>query len=106
MPFRYVNRRGSVYLVTTGVSVNDTNVVYSFMNHAFLDSPYRGTVYINLQQSIPTGTTTTLPIVFETNGIQQSVTKFGGDELTVADLSGTGIYQFWYDKSANVLQLM
>lgn len=105
-PFQFVNRRGSVALSTTGVTVNTDNVVFSFQNHAFLNAQYRGTVYINLAQSIPSGTTSTLPIVFETNGVTQAVTKIGNTPLTVADITGTGIYEFWFDKSSNLLQLI
>lgn len=105
-PFQYVNRRGSVALKTTGVTVNTDNVVFSFQNHAFLNAWYRGTVFIDLAQAIPTGATATLPILFETNGVTQAVTKIGNTDLTVADIEGTGIYEFWYDKSTNVLQLI
>ena len=105
-PFQFVNRRGSAALATTGVTVNTDNVVFSFQNHAFLNAWYRGTVYINLAQEIPSETTSTLPIVFETNGVTQAVTKVGNTALTVADITGTGIYEFWFDKSSNLLQLI
>lgn len=105
-PFQFVNRRGSAALATTGVTVNTDNVVFSFQNHAFLNAWYRGTIYINLVQAIPSGTTSTLPIVFETNGVTQEVTKVGNTALTVEDITGTGIYEFWFDKSSNLLQLI
>lgn len=105
-PFQFVNRRGSAALATTGVTVNTTDVVFSFQNHAFLNAMYRGTIFVNLQQAIPSGTTGTLPILFETNGVTQPVTKVGNTPLTVADITGTGIYQFWFDKSSNLLQLI
>lgn len=106
MPYQFVNKRGSAALTTTGVTVNADNVTFSFRNHAFLNAWYRGTIYIDLAQAIPSGTTTTLPIVFETNGVTQAVTKVGGEDLTVADITGTGIYQFWFDKLSNKLQLI
>lgn len=105
-PFTWVNRRGSAVVQTTGVTVNTDNVVFSFQNHAFVNTWYRGTVYINIAQSIPTGTTGTLPILFETNGVTQAVTKYNGDPLTVADIPGTGIYEFFFDKSTNLLQIL
>lgn len=105
-PFQFVNRRGSVALTTTGVTVGTSNVTFSFQNHAFLNAWYRGTILINLAQAIPTGTTSTLPIVFETNGVTQPVMKVGNEPLTVADILGTGIYEFWFDKSTNLLQLI
>lgn len=106
VPFQFVDRRGSAALTTTGVTVNASNVVFTFQNHAFLNSWYRGTVFVNLAQKIPTGTTTTLPIVFSTNGVTQPVTKVGGVALTVADIAGTGVFEFWFDKSTNTLQLI
>ena len=105
-PFSWVNRRGSAAVGSTGVTVNADSVVFSFKNHAFLNANFRGTVFVNLRQAIPTGTTTTLPILFETNGVTQAVTKFGGAALTVADVAGTGVYQLWFERDTNTLQLM
>lgn len=105
-PFAWVNRRGSAAVGSTGVVVNTDNVVFSFRNHAFLNANYRGTIFVNLQQAIPTGTTGTLPILFETNGVTQAVTKFGGAALTAADITGTGVYQFWFERDTNTLQLL
>lgn len=67
-PFQFVNRRGSAAISTSGVTVNTDNVVFSFPNHAFVNAWYRGTIYIDLAQAVPTGTTGTLPVLFETNG--------------------------------------
>lgn len=105
-PFAWVNRRGSAAVASTGVSVGTASVVFSFRNHAFLSANYRGTVFVKLAQAIPSGTTTTLPIVFETNGTTQAVTKFNGEALTVADIAGTGVYQLWFERDTNTLQLM
>lgn len=105
-PFAWVNRRGSAAIGSTGVTVNTANVVFTFRNHAFLNANYRGTVFVKLAQAIPTGTTTTLPVVFETNGTTQAVTKFNGEALTVADIAGTGVYQLWFERDTNTLQLM
>ena len=105
-PFSWVNRRGSAAIGSTGVSVGTSGVVFSFRNHAFLNANYRGTVFVNLRQAIPTGTTTTLPILFETNGVTQAVTKFGGAALTVADVAGTGVYQLWFERDTNPLPLL
>lgn len=105
-PFSWVNRRGSAAVGSTAVTVRTDAVVFSFRNHAFVNASYRGTVFVNLGQAIPTGTTTTLPILFETNGVTQAVTKFGGDALTVADIAGTGVYQLWFERDTNTLQMM
>ncbi len=105
-PYSIVNRGGSACIGSTGVTVNTANVVFTFPNHAFAGAWYYGTVFINLRQEVPTGTTGTLPVIFETNGVQQAVTKRGGDPLTVADLDGVGIYEFFYEKPTNILQLL
>lgn len=105
-PFFFVNRNGSAAIQSASVAVNTDNVVFSFRNHAFINAWYRGTLFVNLAQAIPTGTTGTLPILFETNGVTQAVTKYNGEALTVADLPGTGIFQFWFDRSTNTLQIM
>ena len=81
-PFQFVNRRGSAAIATTGVTVSTTNVVYTFANHAFVNAWYRGTIFIDIAQAVPTGTTGTLPVLFETNGVTQSVTKYNGEALT------------------------
>ena len=105
-PFSWVNRRGSAAIGSTGVKVNADNVVFTFKNHAFVNANYRGTIFVNLLQAIPTGTTGTLPILFETNGTTQAVTKLNGAALTVADVAGTGVYQLWFERDTNTLQIM
>lgn len=106
IPFRIVNRNGEAYVVSSGVSVTADAVVFGFPAHSFAGRNYIGTVYVELAQAIPDGTTTTLPIVFETNGVQQAVTTYNGEALTVADVSGTGVYVLWYDKQTNRLQVL
>lgn len=105
-PYTWVNRNGSAAIASTSVKVNTSDVVFTFKNHAFVNANYRGTIFVNLKQAIPTGTTGTLPILFETNGATQAVTKFNGDALTVADLPGTGVVQLWFERDTNTLQLM
>lgn len=105
-PYTWVNRNGSAAIASTGVVVNTADVVFTFKNHAFVNTSYRGTIFVNLMQAIPTGTTGTLPILFETNGSTQAVTKYNGEPLTVADVPGTGVVQLWFERDTNTLQLM
>lgn len=105
-PYTWVNRNGSAAIASTSVKVNTSDVVFTFKNHAFVNANYRGTIFVNLKQAIPTGTTGTLPVLFETNGATQAVTKFNGDALTVADVPGTGVIQLWFERDTNTLQLM
>ena len=111
-PFQFVNRRGSAAISTSGVTVNTANVVFSFPNHAFVNAWYRGTIYINIAQTIPTGARRqkwhgswvflwcwwSMPT--------QAITKYNGGTLTVADIPGTGVYEFWFDRATNTLQIM
>lgn len=60
-PFTLVNRRGSAAIATTAVTVNTDNVVFTFQNHAFVNAWYRGTVFVDIAQKIPTGTTGRCP---------------------------------------------
>ena len=105
-PYTWVNRNCSAAIASTGVKVNTSDVVFTFKNHAFVNANYRGTIFVNLMQAIPTGTTGTLPILFETNGATQAVSKFNGEPLTVADVPGTGVVQLWFERDTNTLQLM
>lgn len=105
-PFQYVNRRGIPVIKTTGVTVNAADVVFSFQNHAFANSWYRGIVLVELSQAIPAGTTDTLPVLFETNGVTKNVTTYNGANVTVSDIPGTGVFQLFYDKQTDTLQLM
>lgn len=105
-PFQYVNQRGIPVLKTTGVTVGTTGVVFSFPNHAFANSWYRGLVLVELAQAIPAGTTGTLPVLFETNGQTKNLTAYSGADVTVSDITGTGVYQLFYDKQTDTLQLM
>lgn len=105
-PFQYVNRRGIPVIQTTGVTVNTADVVFSFPNHAFADSWYRGIVLVELAQAVPAGTPGTLPVLFETNGQTKNLTTYNGANVTVSDIPGTGVFQLWYDKQTDTLQLM
>ena len=52
------------------------------------------------------GTTGTLPVLFETNGVTKNVTTYNGANVTVSDIPGTGVFQLFYDKQTDTLQLM
>ena len=105
-PYTWVNRNGSAAFASTVVVVNTADVVFTFKNHAFVNANYRAKIFVNLKQAIPTGTTGTLPILFETNGATHAVTKIKGAPLTVADVPGTGVVQLWFERDTNTLQLM
>lgn len=105
-PFYFSNRGGVPKIDVQSINVTDTNVEFVLPNNAFRTLPENGLVLIRIGVAIPTGTTTTLPLVFTSNDATQVLTKVGGVELTAADVPSTGIYLFFYDKSSNTMQLL
>jgi hypothetical protein len=69
---------------TTSVTVGTDNVVLNLPNRVFRWLNDKGVVLLRLNQTIPTGTTETLPIVFSANDFTQPLTNVGGEEITVA----------------------
>lgn len=106
IPFILANRQGIPRLETTGVTVSTTDVKFSFNNHPFLFRNFNGLILVKISQVIPTGTTETLPIVFDTNGRSKNVTKIGGTNVLVSDITGTGIYLAYYESDSDSLQLL
>ena len=104
-PYQYVNINGVPTIESRSVVVSDTSVDFKF-NPDWDRRPFRGLILVNLSEEIPTGTTTTLPIRFSMAGTTSNVTVAGGDNLTVADLPGVGVYLFYYDRFSDTLQLL
>lgn len=105
--FINVNVNGIPALRSLSVTVTATEVRFDFNNHRNVGSPYRGLIIINLAQAIPTGTTATLPIVFTSDGGNtQPLTTYNGEAVTVADITGTGIYLVWFENATSTLQLL
>lgn len=106
IPFILANRQGIPRLETTGVTVGTNEVTFNFNNHPFLLRNFNGLLLIRIAQAIPAGTTATLPIVFNTNGRAKNVTKIGGTNVLVSDITGTGIYLAYYESNTDTLQLL
>ena len=104
LPFLLVNRRGSLLLPTTGLTVSATAATFTLPSYRV--SGPRGTMLIKISQAFPDGATGTLPIVFTANGGTQAATKAGGNPLTIADIPGAGVYEFYYDRESSTLQLL
>ena len=102
-----VNQSGIPALRSLSVTVGTNDVRFDFNNHRNVGRPFRGLLVINLAQVIPAGTTATLPIVFTSGGGSvANLTTFNGDPVTVADITGTGIYLAWYESTTDSLQLL
>lgn len=104
-PFQYVNINGVPTIKSQSVTVSETSVDFKFRPD-FDCRPFRGLILVYLSEEIPTGTTTTLPIRFSMAGTTSNVTLAGGDNLTVADLPGVGVYLLYYDRLSDTLQLI
>lgn len=104
-PFQYVNINGVPTIETRGVNVTDTTVDFRF-NPDWDLTAFRGLLLVYISEEIPTGTTTTLPIRFSMAGVTSNVTVAGGDNLTVADLPGVGVYLFYYERYSDMLQII
>lgn len=102
-PFQYVNINGVPTIQSRRVTVSDTSVDFLFRPD-WDRNPFRGLILVYLSEEIPEGTTTTLPIRFTMAGNTENVTVAGGANWTVADLVGTGVYLFYYDRYSNILQ--
>ena len=101
-PFRFIGR----VIGSTNVNVTSTNVVYVFTNNSFASVWPRGLALIDLNQTIPTGTTGTLPVLLEVNGQTLPLTRFGGADVTSADITGTGIILVYFDRTKGLLQVV
>lgn len=106
-PINYMSNRGGIpRLQSTGVTVTTTDVQFSFNANATFSNNFSGLVLVRLPQAIPSGTTTTLPIVFTSAAGSQALTLSSGTAATVADIPGAGVYLVYYDRPTNTLQLI
>ncbi len=108
LPFNInVNVNGIPALRSTAVSVSTTEVRFDFNSHRNVGRPFVGIVVVQLAQAIPDGTTTTLPVVFTTDGGNAAnLTTYNGENVTVADIAGTGIYLVWVNTQTGDVQLL
>ena len=105
-PFNFSNRRGIPMLETSSVTVTDDNVVLNLPNRAFRWLNQKGIILLRLNQPISEGTTATLPVLFSSNDFTQPLTNIGGTAITAGQIIGTGVYIIYYDKDANLMQLL
>lgn len=108
LPFNInVNVNGIPCLRSTAVNVTATDVRFDFNSHRNVGRPFVGLVVVQLAQAIPTGTTGTLPVLFTTeSGNPTNVTTVSGDNVTAADITGTGVYLVWVNTQSGEVQLL
>ncbi len=105
-PFNFSNRRGIPLIETSSINVTDDNVVINIPNRSCRWLNDKGVILLRLNQVIPDGTTDTLPVVFSSNDFTQPLTNVGGTAITAAQILGAGVYMIYYDKNANLMQLL
>lgn len=101
----YAVRYSGRLVETTAVATQATAVVYTIPDNTFLFAGSRGIIPINIKQPVPSGATTTLPVRLQSNNQTQGVSVTGGEALTAADCK-TGVRLFYFDKAADILQLI
>lgn len=104
-PFNFSNRRGIPLIESTNVSADTTNVTITLPNRVFRGLNDKGLVLFKLNQAIPEASNT-LPIVFSSNDFTQPLTNIGGTSVTGETVIATGVYLIYYDKHANIMQLL
>lgn len=104
LPFAMAGRtNNNGTLATSAITVGTDNVTIMLPNGAFRNRPQVGSFFVDIRQQIPTGTTTTLPILIGTNGDTRPLMAYGSTPVTVADIAGTGILELHYNKYTNEL---
>ena len=96
------NVNGIPYLSTNGVAVTEESVDFAL---GFRRIPKVVKIAIRISSAIPADATGTLPVRFTLNGNTRTLTFFGGDPVTAADLAGVGVIEAWYDWFNGIFQL-
>lgn len=104
-PFNFANRLGIPLIESTNITVNTDNVIINIPKRAFRFLNGNGVILFRLNTALPDGAGT-LPILLSSNDFTQPLTLVGGTAATAENLNGVGVYLIYYDKNANILQLM
>lgn len=104
-PFNFANRNGIPMIESNSVNVTDTNVVINIPNRAFRFLNGTGLILFRLNTVIPESAAS-LPILLASNNFTQPLTLVGGEAATGEQMSGVGVYQIYYAKCSNTMQLM
>ena len=96
------NVGGVPYLSTSNVTVIDTAVNLAL---GFRRIQPVGYFTVRIETAIPEGTTGTLPVYLNLNGISRALTFFDGTPVTAADLTGTGVFTVFNDRFNGILQI-
>ena len=97
------NAGGIPYFSSTNVTIGTESVDIAL---GFRRIQPIGYMTIFVEDVIPTGTTTTLPVTFTLNGTTRALTLPNGTPVTVAALLGVNIFTVFNDRFRGILTLM
>lgn len=103
MPNITTNAGGIPYLISTNTTVGTETVDIAL---GFRRIQPVGYLTIFVEDVIPTGTTTTLPVTLTMNGTTRALTLPNGTPVTVAELLGTSVFTVFNDRFRGLLTLM
>lgn len=103
MPNITTNAGGIPYLISTNTTVSTETVDIAL---GFRRIQPVGYLTIFVEDVIPTGTTTTLPVTLTMNGTTRALTLPNGTPVTVAELLGTSVFTVFNDRFRGLLTLM
>lgn len=96
------NAGGIPYISSTNVTIGTENVDIA-LGFRRIQPVGKFTVYVS--DSIPTGTTTTLPITLTLNGTSRPLTFTNGTPVTVEALIGVNVFEVFNDRFRGLLVL-
>ena len=97
------NAGGLPYIANTNVTVGTDSVDIAL---GFRRIQPIGYFTVRMENPIPTGTTTTLPITLTMNGVTRALTLPNGAAVTVANLLATNVFLVFNDRFSGLLTLM
>ena len=103
MPNITTNAGGIPYLISTNTTVGTETVDIAL---GFRRIQPVGYLTIFVEDVIPTGTTTTLPVTLTMNGTTRALTLPNGTPVTVAELLGTSVFTVFNDRFRGILTLV
>lgn len=108
LPFNFpsLGRNNFNTIPSANVTVSTEAVTIELPNHSLYRRNYVGSFFLNLRTAIPAGTTGTLPVNISSNGVSLPLMETEGTPVTVANISGAGIYEIHYNRYTNELYLV
>lgn len=105
-PIYLANRQGIPRIQTSAIDIGTTSIKFTVPSTSICSNDYSGLILLKFNQELPSGTTTTLPIVV-TSALcgDKNITVAGGSDWTAANFT-SGIHLCYYESSTSTLQLI